>query len=301
MKSKFQNIAFGLLISGVIVVFTLTPGCSKPKEPDRRTPPNVQTTAKPTNSSVVAHLPTNAVTTTHAASQAPVQKALAVPNKALNQYSASAEPPRKPAEQPQEEANVNAFFIDRMETGKNLLGGRCAPYWRPPSKIMMSKGIEYGRKNSGLRLTYKQVNVGGAYGQGGWCGYYTLLVRDDRYFDASAYTFLTFWVRGENGGERFQVGVADKQLGMIEDNVKSKPIEEYLPAKKVTTEWQKAVIPLNDMFVDYNLVHSISINFEASLFDADENNGTVYIDDLAFEKNSPPDEGKKTNKAEKQP
>ena len=191
------------------------------------------------------------------------------------------------AEQPavkEEKADPNLFYIDRMETTKNLLGGRCAPYLKPPSKVMMTKGADYGHEGAGLKLVFKQANVGGPYGQGGWCGFYTILKRGDKYFNASPFTHLTFWVRGEEGGERFKVGIADKQYGMIEDSVKSKPIDAYLPEKKITTQWQKAAIPVGDMFVDYNLVDTISINFEADLFDSEEASGTVYIDDLAFEK-----------------
>jgi hypothetical protein len=183
-----------------------------------------------------------------------------------------------------EKSDPNVFWIDRMEKSKNLLEGRCAPYQKLPSQVLVTKGPEYGKEGGGLKLAYKQVSVGGPYGKGGWCGYYTALKRGEKYFDASAYTHLTFWVRGETGGERFQVGMADKQFGMVEDSVKARAIESYLPSKKITTEWQKAMIPLNDMFVDYRLVDAISINFEADLFEDEQTSGVVYIDDLAFEK-----------------
>jgi hypothetical protein len=188
--------------------------------------------------------------------------------------SASATPPPDP----------NVFIIDSMDKSRNALEGRCAIYRQPPDSIMFTKGSDYGRESAGLKLVYRKMNTGGPYGQGGWIGYYTTLKRGDKYFNASDYKYLTFWVRGEAGGERFKVGVADKQFAMIEDSAKSKPIESYLPDGKLTPRWQKAVIPFADMFVDYNLVDSISINFEADLFDADESNGVVYIDNIAFEK-----------------
>lgn len=183
-----------------------------------------------------------------------------------------------------EKPNPNLFYVDRMEKSKNLLEGRCAPYHKPPSQVLVTKGPDYGKEGSGLKLAYKQVSVGGPYGKGGWCGYYTTLKKGDKYFDASAFTHLTFWVKGASGGERFQVGVADKQFGMVEDSVKAQAIESYLPEKKVTTEWQKAVIPLNDMFVDYHLVDTVSINFEADLYEEEQSSGVIYIDDMAFEK-----------------
>jgi hypothetical protein len=163
---------------------------------------------------------------------------------------------------------------------------------------MFSKGADYGRNGAGLKLVYRKKNTGGPYGQGGWIGYYTVLKRGEKYLNASDYKYLTFWVRGEEGGERFKLGVSDKQFAMIEDSAKSKPIEAYLPDGKITGRWQKAVVPLSDMFVDYNLVDSISINFEADLFDGDEANGIVYLDDLQFEKEANPDE-KRSEEASK--
>ena len=191
-----------------------------------------------------------------------------------------------------QEADTNIFYIDRMEKSRNALDGRCVIYRQPPDSIMFSKGPDYGREGAGLKLVYRKSNTGGPYGQGGWIGYYTLLRRNDKFFNASDYKYLSFWVRGEEGGERFKMGVADKQFAMIEDSAKSKPIDAYLPDGKITTRWQKAIVPLSDMFVDYNLIESVSINFEGDLFDADESNGIVYIDDLAFEKEAKPDEAR---------
>lgn len=201
---------------------------------------------------------------------------------ALAPAAASAQQTNAVAQAPAPDPNV--FVIDAMEKSRNALEGRCVVYRQPPDSIMFSKGPDYGRSSAGLKLVYRKVNTGGPYGQGGWIGYYTVLKRGEKFFDASDYKYLTFWVRGEAGGERFKVGVADKQFAMIEDSAKSKPIESYLPDGKITSRWQKAVIPLGDMFVDYNLVDSISINFESDLFEEEQNNGTIYIDDLQFEK-----------------
>ena len=190
---------------------------------------------------------------------------------------------------PGEATEHRIFVIDRMDTIQNALRGRCAVYRQPPDRILFSKGPGYGRDGGpGLRLSYHKINIGGAYGQGGWIGYYTILQAGDRYFDASGYTHLTFWIRGEQGGERLQVGLADRQLAMVQDSVKSRPIEDYLPAGRVTTGWQKAVVPLTDMFVDYASVASVSLCFESELFDEEEVRGTIYVDDLAFEENPEP-------------
>lgn len=179
-----------------------------------------------------------------------------------------------------------------------------------------------GRKTRVLMLRYDKQAEGGPYGLGGWCGYYTLLKKpahliapatggsplgttggspsgtttatgaaapatpeksEDEYLDATGYTSITFWVRGEQGGEAFMIGLADRHWDKIGDSVKSEVIGRYLPAGRITTTWQKAVIPLEAFFVDYAKLGSIAISFEADAFPDGKGAGTLYLDDLALE------------------
>jgi len=92
-----------------------------------------------------------------------------------------------------------------------------------------------------------------------------------------------FLFRGEQGGEAFMVGLADRHWDKIGDSVKSEVIGKYLPAGRVTMAWQKATIPLDAFFVDYAKLGSIAISFEADAFPEGKGSGTVYVDDLALE------------------
>lgn len=188
-------------------------------------------------------------------------------------------------------ANAEVLYIDHMENvSKNDLGGRNSVYIQAPSRSSFSKAGEYGKGdgNAGLKIVYDKKNQGGPRGDGGFCGFYTLVKHGpDGYLDASGYKYLTFWVRGDQGGETFKVGAADKMWEAMDDSVKSQEIGKYLPAGKVTKDWQLAVIPVGDFFVDWKQMHAFSICFETDLFADGAGQGTVFIDELALMKQQP--------------
>lgn len=185
-----------------------------------------------------------------------------------------------------ESAAEGVLWIDRMDSNaRNERGGRNSIYMQAPSRAGFSKASEYGKGegNSGLKILFDKKNEGGPRGDGGFCGYYTLVKQGrDGYLDASPYKYLTFWVKGEKGGEEFVIGVADKMWEAMDDSVKSQPISAYLPAGKVTTDWQLAVIPLDEWFIDWKFTHAVSICFEGDLYPEGAAQGVVYLDDLAL-------------------
>ncbi|PIY84724.1 MAG: hypothetical protein COY77_00950, partial [Candidatus Omnitrophica bacterium CG_4_10_14_0_8_um_filter_43_18] len=76
---------------------------------------------------------------------------------------------------------------------------------------------------------------------------------------------------------------ADAHWDKIGDSVKSQEIGKYLPTGKITTEWQKAVVPMDEFFIDYSKFSSIAISFESDCFPEGQGSGRIYIDDIAFE------------------
>ncbi len=168
----------------------------------------------------------------------------------------------------------------------NRLGNRANVFLRAPSKAMVSRREEVinGTRMQVLLLRYEKLNQGGPFNSGGWCGYYTLLKspKNDG-FDARGYEAVTFWVRGEGGHENFAVGLADRHWNRIGDSVKSQGIGAYLPAGKMTTQWQKATIALSEFYVDLSQLFSVAIVFEGDLYPGGGQRGTVYLSDIAFE------------------
>ena len=154
----------------------------------------------------------------------------------------------------------------------NLLGRKANAYKRLPSVCALSRVEEprVGEGGRSLRLDFDKKATG-------WCGYYTLLNQiDGAYYDLSPYKAVSFWVRGAQGGEFFEIGMADKSWLTIGDSVKAGAIEKYLPSG-VTTEWQEVVIPLADFGkLDWTQMGSFVVNFVRP------GQGTLFLDELKF-------------------
>ena len=181
-------------------------------------------------------------------------------------------------------AHAAALLVDDFEGASNKLGGRSNTYVMAPSRalaLQTDKDVKGGAK--ALMLKYDKKPKGGPYDSGGWCGYYTLLKVGPKYFDATPYQSISFWVKGAAGGENFVLGLADKHWDDVGDSVKSEEIGKYLPGGKVTTEWQKATVPLSTFMLEARELASIAICFEGSVLPGGEGKGTVYLDDLSLE------------------
>lgn len=164
------------------------------------------------------------------------------------------------------------LLVDDFNTGKepNNFGGYSGVW---PNKIVVSAQYfnsdldkVYGKTGYSLKLQY------GIYPYNGECGYYTLLNN----YDISGYNSISFWVRGEVGGETFKVGL--KEVSGIENKVE---VIDYLPGG-ITTSWKKVVIPLSVFVGRKEAVENISFTFPAY------SQGIVYIDNIVFSSYTPP-------------
>ena len=182
-------------------------------------------------------------------------------------------------------AFAEPLLIDDFEEGSaNKLGGRSNTYVMEPSRALALRVKDQFHGGTGsLMLKYDKKGTGGPHDSGGWCGYYTLLKSGSKYFDATPYQAITFWVKGATGEENFVVGVSDQHWDEVGDSVKSDPIGKYLPGGKLTTDWQKATVPLSTFMVEQNKLASLAVCFEGSLYTNGASKGTVYIDDLYLE------------------
>jgi hypothetical protein len=181
----------------------------------------------------------------------------------------------------------NSMIDDMNDSKTNSLGGRTISYQSGSERCSFEKADGLGKIGPGLKLTYDLKNIGGVSG-GGFAGYYTILHRGrNDCLDLSAYKYFTFWIRGEQGVENFRVGAADRTWSELDDSAKSKEIGEYLPAGAITTDWQLAVIPVDEWFIDWKQMHAFSICFEHDCFPNGIGRGTVYIDEMAMTKTRP--------------
>ena len=194
-------------------------------------------------------------------------------------------------------AYADPLLIDDFEGSdvRNKLDCKANVFIQPPSKIMMTFKSDTREEKSTqvLLLKYRKELEGGPYDVGGWCGYYTLMKKansmgKEAWFDASKYKSLTFWVRGQTDKENLVVGFADRHWDNVGDSVKTdKDIGFYLPSGKLSTEWQKATIPLESIWIDWEQLASIAIVFEGYLFNSPAE-GTVFVDDIQLEETISP-------------
>jgi len=169
--------------------------------------------------------------------------------------------------------NKGYLLLDNFDhSGLNLLGRKSNTYKKLPSVCKHSrvKDVRHGEGGRSLKLYYDK-------GSTGWCGYYSLLNQiDGEYYDLSKYKSVSFFIKGEKGGETFELGMGDRNWITIGDSLKAGRIEKYLP-KGITTGWQEVVIPLSDFGkLDLSQMGSFVINFNK------KQKGILYIDDLKF-------------------
>lgn len=126
--------------------------------------------------------------------------------------------------------------------------------------------VVYDGSGISLQLNYNVTLQPTSYA-GFWTGLYTQP-------NMSAYAYVSFLVKGAVGGELFEVGLKDSTYTETK-----RLITNYL-SKGVTTEWQRATIPLAD-FANVNVasLDNFSINFTNSI---GSGQGTIYLDEIRF-------------------
>ncbi|MBU1077265.1 MAG: hypothetical protein KKH98_08230, partial [Spirochaetes bacterium] len=95
------------------------------------------------------------------------------------------------------------------------------------------------------------------------------------------YDYLSFWIRGESGDE-----VVRFRMKELNPSVQESPwvdIRNYLPGGKVTTSWQKVVIPMITFFnpaFDETTTGTFMIKAEYDGVGIGAHSGTIYFDEI---------------------
>lgn len=96
---------------------------------------------------------------------------------------------------------------------------------------------------------------------GAWINFFFTRKNTVRYIHAGTFNYLSFYIKGEQGGEQVQVQLSDKTLSEREDSRAVKPLSQYLPGG-ITTQWQEVLIPLSDAErFDRNQLAGLTLNF----------------------------------------
>jgi len=151
------------------------------------------------------------------------------------------------------EENIHPLLIDNFDQGNTIgpfyerttsIGGYQGTWAKRPSWSLIRKSNKIKRGERGYSLLILWDNYAG------WCGWYTVL----NGLDASDYNALTFWVKGWQGAERFDIGLKDSLMQEHEIDAKyAGPITVFLETSLVSTEWQKVKIPLSYFETDIDI------------------------------------------------
>lgn len=95
--------------------------------------------------------------------------------------------------------------------------------------------------------------------------------------DVSAYHFLTFWIKGQKGGEFFRVVFRDAGAQNYQDEVSFTPLP-----KGVSSEWTYVKIPLSKLKRRLNLKRLDMVGFHFGRNIGNPKGSTLFIDDVLF-------------------
>ncbi len=126
---------------------------------------------------------------------------------------------------------------------RNRLGGDFNVFQRRPS----SSDFDLDRRPHGRRSLLLSYHRAGS----GFAGWWTHLYDSRRpalrtYLDAGDFTHLSLWVRGRQGGERLLLKLADERFDRLGDSLAVGELGSYVPAGRLSTEWQRAAVRLAD-------------------------------------------------------
>jgi len=101
--------------------------------------------------------------------------------------------------------------------------------------------------------------------------------------DISRWDRLSFWIKGDVGGEEYSVGlkdsVADRLGNPLQATEVKLPVAKYHPGGAISSEWAGVVIPLRE-FAEKGVRLTAIDNI--SFTNTRAGGGTIYIDDIAF-------------------
>ncbi len=174
-------------------------------------------------------------------------------------------------------ADGNHFVIADFHTGApNRLGGFFNGFARAPSEARASvTAAPDGRP--ALRLSYERQERGFS---GVWVHLFDTASHPQRrvYLDARPFATLSLWVRGQRGGERLLLKLADAEWESRGEALALGELSEFLPAGRVETEWQQAVVHLDRLPANLDVSALASVVLEA----LGPVEGAVFVSQLAL-------------------
>lgn len=153
-----------------------------------------------------------------------------------------------------DQARVPAFagdslVIAELDSGnRNRLGGFFNGFERAPSRA----DVSIAPAADGRRA----LRVSCTVGESGYCGMWlhffdlSLPPPERRYLDGRGFSTLSFWVRGERGGERFEISLADAAWERRQDARPLGELADFTTGGRIEPEWRRVVIRLDRLPIE---------------------------------------------------
>src|SRR5712692_6119336 len=122
------------------------------------------------------------------------------------------------------EAPATSLPIWNFDHGvTNQFGGRYNAYMRDPSwaRTYLDPTVHRASGSHSLRVTVHREREGFC---GIWMKFFPELGGTRQFLDASPYRFLSFWIKGERGGEHFEFELTDEAHLDKEDPALTRPL-----------------------------------------------------------------------------
>lgn len=158
----------------------------------------------------------------------------------------------------------------------NPLGGQYNTYKRAPSwaRTYLDPRVTRAGQGHSLRITAHREAEGFC---GVWLDFRPASEAPRQAFDGSRFRYLSFWAKGEKGGEDFEVSLSDA-ANADKDNRPSRKLRTYLPGG-LTTSWRHVVIPLADFRgIDPRRLLRVTLILTR------RGDSRFYLDDIGFQR-----------------
>lgn len=177
------------------------------------------------------------------------------------------------------------FVVSEFESGLlNNLDGYFSTYDKSPA----TASLAYFNDPKGFQC----LGLSYAFSPEGYCGMWFHLVNRERpgqdmyFFDVTPFSCLSLWVRGKYGGEKILLKISDKTARARDVSANVGELDIFLPTRRISQEWQLAVIPLSSLPAEINRRELASLTFQVV-----SGESSVFFRTMAFckdEKTLPP-------------
>ncbi len=162
------------------------------------------------------------------------------------------------------EFSGNNFIVaDFARSNRNVLGGYFNTFVRAPS---ITTATVQQSPAGGRALELECSNEEGHF-CGLWIQLYDFDVAPQNrvYLNAVQFSTLSFWISGRAGDEQLLLKIADPEWEAKEAALLIGNVADFLPAGRISREWQQAVVPLDSLPVQVDRSRLALLAFEAAV------------------------------------